>query len=352
MGREFNKSTVESVMREVRVDNAIDKIKSEVIASKMDTSKKANFVALAKMMSESELGRVRIMSDSLAVQERVGITELSETPKIGLIKRARDPETQEYNEGLFHMTPEEVVDYAVPRMDKEKLDDVKKEVFYDAVRREINGQIARSGLTDNDKLHLEGITAIVTTSVFRRMFLNNDLGKSIETVGIANVQNPETGKEEHRLAVFKKQKDPKTGKITEEVIEKSLEYILSYALPRMARETVEKGRKMALTERARTRITADIDKTSLPEEKKTELKAVLHMVLTTSLNRVNIKSSNLGVVERVGVTFGRNPRLAIIKRSHDPETGMGNEHVIEMSPEEISDYIQSRIPSNSREEVR
>lgn len=343
MSREFNKSNVDFTMRKVRMDNAIRQIKSEVLTSTMDISKKIDFITMARMMSESGLGRIPLHSDNPNVQERAGITEVSETPKVGIIRRYVDPETHEYNEDVEHMAPEELIDYALPRIEKSKLENTQTDLFYEAVRKQINGQLSKTRLTDNDRLLTEGITWLVTTSPNRRLATTDS-----ESIGIATNPNSVSGREEYVLAVYRKYKDQATGKIKEETLEKSPEDILVYALPRLSRETMEEGRKMAIKERAEKKINKDIEDSSLPEEKKTELKAVLQMSLLDSLSRVDIKSSSPHAVERVGVIFGDDARLAVIRRFRDPETGAGEEQILDMPIEELSKYIETRIPEASK----
>ena len=214
------------------------------------------------------------------------------------------------------MTPEELVDYAVSKIEKSKLDEAKSKIFFEAVRREINGQISETKLTENDRLYLEGIVQLVTTSPDRRLSIG-DADKMAESIGIITATNSETGREEHRLAILKKHENPTTGEITEETIEKSLEDILTYVLPKVPRETMEEGRKVAIRERAKKKILKDIDDSSLPEKKKTELKAVLYIALSNELSRVSIKSSSPHTAERVGVVFGENARLAVASREQE-----------------------------------
>ena len=350
--REFNKSNLDLTMREVRVEEAIRKVAEAAKTSAMDSSKKVDFMVLAKMMSDSDIGRVRLESDDLNIQERVGITEVSDTPKVGIIRRFRDPSTGEMNEAMENMTPEQVVDYAVSRIDKEKFGDAKRDYYYDEVRKEIIGQISKTRLTDNDKVHLEAIASLVSTSIFSRVFFDHAVGSSLSTIGITKVQNPDTGKEEHRLAIFKKQKDAETGKVTETAEEKSLEDILLYSLTRIPKETMQKGRELALRERARIRIEEDIDKSGLPEEERIKLKAIEYIVLSSRLNRVNLKQTHPRVEERLSIKYDENPRLGILRRQRDPETGAGEEGFIEMSLVELSKYVDDRIPESSRDQIR
>ena len=168
--RTLNKSNLKKTMDEVRTEEAIRKVAEAAKTSKMDSSKKVDFMILAKMMSDSDIGAVRLKTDSLNLQERAGITDTSDTPQVGIIRRIRDNQTGNYEETKEHMTPEELVDYFMSRVDKSKFDDAKIEYYYDEVRKEIIDQISKTRLTDNDRLHLESIASLVTTSTFRRFF--------------------------------------------------------------------------------------------------------------------------------------------------------------------------------------
>ena len=108
-------------------------------------------------------------------------------------------------------------------------------------------------------------------------------------------------------------------------------------------EDLNKAKQELRMAEAQKRINEQIENLPVDDSIKEELKAILILASKDSLGRVNLSSDDKDIVERIGIIVSKeNPRLALIKRFRDIETGRGEEGIEEISLEDIYHYIHTK----------
>ncbi len=107
-------------------------------------------------------------------------------------------------------------------------------------------------------------------------------------------------------------------------------------------EDLNRAKQKVRMSEAKEKINEQIEGLSTEDSVKEELKSIVELASKDSLGRVNLATDNKDIKERIGIILDKeNPRLALIKRFIDIETGRGEEGIEEKSLEDIYRYVNT-----------
>lgn len=201
-------------------------------------------------------------------------------------------------------------------------------------------QINRAQLESKGKSHLKSIVALALASPLERLEIHSENPNLQERIGIIlNSDNP-------KLALIRRSQDPDTGFWVEGIEDKPFDELLEYSRGRINPQLSDKANAVKM-------VIENIDSAELEIGEKDQLKRIIALSLVSPQERIPIEGPDPNLQERIALELDPdNPRLGIIKRFQDPNTGYWVEAFEDTPKEEIAkryEYSESKKRQGNRD---